>query len=128
MGKSSLFEPEGPLWFRGFATWPDNQEMADTQVTPLMAKYGVERFVTGHTPQPGRILPRFSNRIFLIDTGMLTTFFKNGRASALELLNGGITAIYSDSRTTIVPAAAAYFPRFDTPRPAVSAGESDAAR
>ena len=26
VGKSSLFEPEGPLWFRGFATWPDNQE------------------------------------------------------------------------------------------------------
>ena len=128
VGKSSLFEPEGPLWFRGFATWPDNQEMADTQVTPLLSKYGVERFVTGHTPQPGRILPRFSNRIFLIDTGMLTTFFKNGRASALELLNGGITAIYLDSKTTIVPATAAYFPRVDAPRPAVSAGGSDAAR
>ena len=128
VGKSSLFEPEGPLWFRGFATWPENQETSDTQVTPLMAKYGVERFVTGHTPQPGRILPRFNNRIILIDTGMLTTYFKNGRPSALELLNGGITAIYPDSKTAIVPATAAHLRPFAAPRPGVSAAASAAAR
>jgi hypothetical protein len=128
VGKSSLFEPEGPLWFRGFATWPDNQETSDTQVTPLMAKYGVERFVTGHTPQPGKVLPRFNNRIILIDTGMLTTYFKNGRASALELLNGGITAIYTDSKTTIVPATAAYVRPFAAPRTGVTARASAAAR
>ena len=45
---------------------------------------------------------RFSNRFILIDTGMLTTFFKSGRASALELQDGRITAIYTDSRTPIV--------------------------
>ena len=111
VGKSSLFEPEGPLWFRGFALWPDGQESNDTQVTPVLAKFGVERFVTGHTPSQGRIVSRFNNRIILIDTGMLSTFFKNGRASALELQNGGITAIYTDSRTPIVVPAAAYFRR-----------------
>jgi hypothetical protein len=105
VGKSSLFEPEGPLWFRGFATWPENQETIDTQLTPVLTKYGVERFVTGHTPSStGRIVSRFSNRLILIDTGMLTTFFKNGRASALELQNGRITAIYTDTRTPIVAA------------------------
>jgi Calcineurin-like phosphoesterase len=109
VGKSSLFEPEGPLWFRGFALWPDTQESSDTQVTPVLAKFGVERFVTGHTPsQGGRIVSRFNNRLILIDTGMLSTFFKNGRASALELQNGRITAIYTDSRTPIVAPAAAY--------------------
>ena len=103
VGKSSLFEPEGPLWFRGFALWPENQETIDTQLTPVLTKYGVERFVTGHTPSStGRIVSRFSNRLILIDTGMLTTFFKNGRASALELQNGRITAIYTDTRTPIV--------------------------
>jgi Calcineurin-like phosphoesterase len=103
VGKSSLFEPEGPLWFRGFALWPENQETIDTQLTPLLTKYGVERFVTGHTPSStGRIVSRFSNRLILIDTGMLATFFKNGRASALELQNGRITAIYTDTRTPIV--------------------------
>ena len=105
VGKSSLFEPEGPLWFRGFALWPENQETIDTQLTPVLTKYGVERFVTGHTPSStGRIVSRFSNRLILIDTGMLTTFFKNGRASALELQNGRITAIYTDTRTPIVAA------------------------
>jgi len=103
VGKSSLFEPEGPLWFRGFALWPENQETIDTQLTPILTKYGVERFVTGHTPSStGRIVSRFSNRLILIDTGMLATFFKNGRASALELQNGRITAIYTDTRTPIV--------------------------
>ena len=105
IGKSSLFEPEGPLWFRGFAVWPENQETIDTQLTPVLTKYGVERFVTGHTPSStGRIVSRFSNRLILIDTGMLTTFFKNGRASALELQDGRITAIYTDTRTPIVTA------------------------
>lgn len=108
VGKSSLFEPEGPLWFRGYATWPETAEINDTQVTPLLTRFSVERFVTGHTPQPGRILSRFNNRLIIIDTGMLTSFFKNGRASALELTNGRITAIYTDSRTLIAPSGAAY--------------------
>jgi hypothetical protein len=105
VGKSSLFEPEGPLWFRGFALWPENQDSIDAHLTPVLTKYGVERFVTGHTPSAtGRIVSRFSNRLILIDTGMLTTYFKNGRASALELQNGRITAIYADTRTPIVAA------------------------
>ena len=75
VGKSSLFEPEGPLWFRGFALWPETrQEISDTMVTPILNKFGVDRFVTGHTPsQTGRIVSRFNNRLILIDTGMLTT-------------------------------------------------------
>jgi hypothetical protein len=125
VGKSSLFDPEGPLWFRGFALWPDTQEIRDTQVTPILTRFGVERIVTGHTPsQAGRIVSRFNNRIILIDTGMLTTYFKGGRASALELQNGGATAIYTDSRTPIVPPGAAYFLReaFPAVFPRVFAG------
>ena len=107
VGKSSLFEPEGPLWFRGFATWPETQESSDTLVAPVLSKFGVERFVTGHTPSAqGRIVSRFNNRLILIDTGMV---FKNGRASALELQNGRITAIYTDTRTPIVAAGPGYW-------------------
>ena len=73
--------------------------------------------MTGHTPsQAGRIVSRFNNRLILIDTGMLSTYFKSGRASALELQNGRITAIYTDSRTPIVPPAAAYLRRDALPR------------
>jgi len=126
VGKWSLFDPEGPLWFRGFALWPETREIIDTKVTPILTKFGVDRFVTGHTPsQTGRIVSRFNNRIILIDTGMLTTFYKNGRASALELHNGGITAIYTDSRTPIVPAGAAYFLREVFPRAVAGAAVGD---
>ena len=58
---------------------------------------GIDRMVVGHTPRlPGRIMPRFDNRVFPIDTGMLSTFFKGGRASALEIAGDRVTAIYVD--------------------------------
>jgi hypothetical protein len=102
----SLVAAEGPLWFRGFAQWPDSE---DATVTALLARLGVKRFVTAHTPSvPGRIRARFANRIFLIDSGMLSSFFKEGRASALELQDGRVTAIYSDSKE-VLGAGAAHF-------------------
>jgi hypothetical protein len=98
--KWSLVTAEGPLWFRGYATLDDD---AQPQIEALLRRLGGTRFVVGHTPQvPGRITARFGNRIFLIDTGMLTSFFKNGRPSALEIVGGKITAIYPDERTVIV--------------------------
>ncbi len=111
VGKSSLFEPEGPLWYRGFAQLPETPESNGAQVTALLAKFGVDRFVTGHTPSPsGRVVSRFSNRFILIDTGMV---FKGGRASALEIQAGRITAIYADSRTPILAVGPGYFRRED---------------
>ena len=99
VGKWSAFSPDGPLWFRGFAQWPDTDE---PQVVELLTRVGVRRFVTGHTPSlPGRIKARFGNRIFLIDTGMLSTYFKGGRASALEIQGDQITAIYTTEREVL---------------------------
>ena len=104
--KSSLLSAQGPLWFRGFAQWEDAES---AKLDAVIKQFGVTRFVTGHTPSsPGRIRARFNNRVFLIDTGMLTSYFKSGRPSALELqADGRVTAIYSDSREVLVPAAAA---------------------
>jgi calcineurin-like phosphoesterase family protein len=103
--KSSLLDPQGPLWFRGFAQWEDS---AAPQLSALAARLGVSRFVTGHTPSSaGRIRARFDNQVFLIDTGMLSTYFRNGRASALELQDSRVTAIYSDGRESLVPPRAA---------------------
>jgi hypothetical protein len=104
IAKSSLLNPEGPLWYRGLARLADSDE---PQVLELLKQLGADRFVTAHTPQlPGRIAARFSNHAFLIDTGMLTTFFKGGRPSALELQGGRITAIYPDTRDVLVEAVA----------------------
>jgi hypothetical protein len=109
IGKSSLLDSEGPLWFRGFALLPDAPDNpAAGKIAALVDRFAVKRFVTGHTPsQPGRIRARFGNRIILIDTGMLTTYFKSGRPSALELQGERVTAIYPDAREVLVPSGSA---------------------
>lgn len=99
IGKSALLAPEGPMWFRGYATWPDTSE---PMLTPLFTRWRVDRIVTGHTPQTAGITARFHNRLFLIDTGMLASVYK-GRASALEILGDRLTAIYPDSQAVLVP-------------------------
>jgi hypothetical protein len=101
IGESPLLAAKGPLWFRGLSESPT--EETDAQVTALLSRLGVTRMVVGHTPRlPGRIEPQFDNRIFPIDTGMLSTFFKGGRASALEIAGDRVTAIYADEREVLV--------------------------
>jgi len=89
--------PDGPLWFRGFAHW--SEEEGAQQLPQLLRAYGVKHFVVGHTPQlPVQIQMRFEGKIFLIDTGMLSSYYRGGGASALEIQDGKFTAIYLDSR------------------------------
>ena len=94
---SSLLHADGPLWFRGYSTWTDDEG------TPLMAallrKYRARRFVTGHTvQQTGRITRRFNDALFLIDTGMLDgRFYPRGRASALEITGEAVKTVYGDA-------------------------------
>ncbi len=96
----ALANPNGPLWYRGYATLSDE---AQPQIEALLKRLGADRIATGHTPQlPGRIKPRFGNRLFLIDTGMLTTYYKGGRPSALEIVGNRVTAIYPDEREELV--------------------------
>lgn len=94
IGASSLLNPEGPMWFRGYGTWTDDEGAG--KMTALLSKYRVKRFATGHTPQPaGRITTRFGGGLFLIDTGMLDgKFYPNGRASALEIVGDTVTPLY----------------------------------
>jgi len=98
---SSLVNPSGPLWFRGFATWTDDEGAG--RMSQLLSRYKVERFVTGHTPiKSGRITQRFDGRVILIDTGM-SEFFRQygGRPSALEIKDGRLIAIYLDSQSPL---------------------------
>jgi hypothetical protein len=98
---SPLLAENGPMWFRGFALWKETDE---PPFTALLGRLGIGRFVAGHTPMPTRrIMNRWDYRVFQIDTGMLGgDFFKDGRASALELIGDRITAIYTDSREVVV--------------------------
>jgi hypothetical protein len=92
--------PDGPLWFRGYSQWSDSE--GTEQIAALVKAYGDVRFVVGHTVQAGgRIRSRFDGRVFLIDTGMLSSFFPGGRPSALEITEGRFTAIYTDERTVL---------------------------
>jgi hypothetical protein len=96
IGSSSLFHPDGPLWFRGFNGWGD--EEGPDLVAKVLKQLRGQRVVSGHSvQQTRRITERFGGRVFLIDTGMLgEPFFPNGRASALEISGGAARPIYLD--------------------------------
>lgn len=96
--------PDGPLWFRGYATW--TEEEGASRIPSLLSAFGADRFVVGHTPQrDGTIHARFDGRVFLIDTGMLSSYYTGGRASALEMQAGRFTAVYPDQRVTLLEGA-----------------------
>ncbi len=101
--------PDGPLWFRGFAEWPDAE--GEAKVTAVLQQMGAAHAVVGHTPQrDGSMRSRFGGKVFLIDTGMLSTYYKGGQASALEIRGGKFTAIYNDKRNVLLDAAAGATP------------------
>jgi len=96
-----MMSPDGPLWFRGAARW--DEELRGAEMTALLDGVGAERMVVGHTPDPdGTIRVRFDGRVILIDTGMLSSYYENGRPSALEIDGGVFTAIYLDHREILV--------------------------
>ncbi|MBI1874541.1 MAG: metallophosphoesterase [Acidobacteria bacterium] len=100
INKSWLLDADGPLWFRGYANWTAKE--GPRLIGPILRKYNARYLVVGHTPMATtRITPRFDNRVFLIDTGMLSSYYKGGRASALEIQNGRFTAIYADERVPL---------------------------
>ena len=115
--------PNGPLWFRGLATWPDVE--AEKQVPALLASYGASHFVIGHTPQlSGGIRSRVGGSVFLIDSGILDgSFYPGGVEQALEIVDGRFNVVDTRGRRSPVP-----------PHPPIAAsghenrGESEALR
>jgi Calcineurin-like phosphoesterase len=97
---------DGPLWFRGYDHW--SEEEGTPQVSKLLEAYKATHFVVGHTPQKGgRIQLRFGNKVFLIDTGMLSSYYPGGRASALEICgNAKFIAVYPDQQVVLLDSAA----------------------
>ena len=89
---------DGPLWFRGYDQW--SEEGGAPQVENVLAAYDASHLVVGHTVQKtAHIRSRFGGKVFLIDTGMLSTYWRGGRASALEIRAGRkFTAEYLDGQ------------------------------
>jgi Calcineurin-like phosphoesterase len=96
---------DGPLWFRGYDHWSD--EEGNAELDKILKSFKADHLVTGHTPQKGgRIRPRFGGKVFLIDTGMLNTYYHGGRASALEIQNHDkFTAEYMDQQDVLLEPA-----------------------
>ena len=85
----------GPLWFRGYDSWSD--EEGASEISKVLEKYHLDHIVVGHTVQrTGRIRNRFGNKVFLIDTGMLSSYYPGGRASALNIQDEKFSAEYLD--------------------------------
>jgi len=72
-----------------------------------LESYNAKRIVVGHTVQKGgRMRNRFGNRVFLIDTGMLSSYYPGGRPSALEIQGDAkFTAEYMDQQMVLVEPA-----------------------
>ena len=95
---------DGPLWFRGYDQWSDAE--GSSQMDKILQSFKADHFVTGHTVQKGAIRSRFGGKIFLIDTGMLSSYYPGGRASAFEIQNNGtFTAKYMEQQVVLLEAA-----------------------
>jgi calcineurin-like phosphoesterase family protein len=93
---------DGPLWYRGLAEEPDTFAPA---VDDILTAQKATAIVVGHTVTPdGRVRVRFGGKVIQIDTGMQPAYVPNGRASALEIDHGTMTAIYADRRDRVLPA------------------------
>ncbi len=100
-----LLAAEGPLWFRGYATWSEEEGLA--AVPPILEALEARHVVSGHTPQKtGRIVSRFDDRVFLIDTGMLAAVY-HGAPAALQFVDGRVEAIYLDKDVVLYDSNAA---------------------
>jgi len=97
--------PDSPLWYRGLALEPE--EKLKSGLDAMFARLKIGYIVAGHTVRPkGVITPRFDNRVFLIDTGMLKSVY-GGKASALEIEDGRFTAYYAGEKPQNLQAVAA---------------------
>lgn len=93
---------DGPLWLRDYDRWTD--EEGAPLASKVLDAYKAAHIVVGHTVQKGgRIRPRFGDKIFLIDTGMLSSYYPGGRASALEICpDNKFVAVYLDQQVVLL--------------------------
>lgn len=94
--QSILYDPLGPLWYRGLVSRDADAEAAraptpanatrpppDQELNAVLAAYGAKRMVIGHTPLLTGIALLDENRLARIDTGI--SRFYGGPLSWLEI-------------------------------------------
>jgi len=91
---------DGPLWYRGLAEEP---ETFAPSVDDILSRQNARAIVIAHTVTPDRrVRARFGAKVIQIDTGMQPAYVADGRASALEISKGVMSAVYTDRREVIV--------------------------
>lgn len=90
---------DGPLWYRGLATMAETKKN-QTAVERMLAFYGAERMVVGHTPILGTLLPRFNGRVVLADVGLSDHY---GGAIAALVLEDGSAWLYQKGQRIELP-------------------------
>lgn len=101
LGNWLALSQDGPLWYRGYDEWSDQD--GTPKADALLRAYAATAIVVGHTVQKTlNIRARFGGKVFLIDTGMVASASRAGRASALQIRdNAKFTAIYLDGETVL---------------------------
>jgi len=75
-------DAEGPLWYRGLATGPE--ETLTEHLDRLLAEHGAQRIVIGHTPTIGTVMPRFGGKVLMIDVGLASYYGKRMACLVIE--------------------------------------------
>jgi len=101
LGKSPLYGPTGPTWYRGTAMC--NKLVEGDELNIALSKVGAERVVMGHTSTITRqVQQRMNGRIIEIDTGMLKESYE-GSGNALIIEGGELSVVNEDGRTDLSP-------------------------
>ena len=91
---SQLFDPDGPLWYRGNVSCSRITE--EHRLEKTLAAIGADRVVIGHTPTRGRqIMQRFDGKIIEVDTGMLGSYYA-GSGNALVIEDDDLSVVSED--------------------------------
>ena len=90
-------DPQGPLWFRGYALGGEDTRPA---LDAVLERFGARRMVMGHTTESGgRIRTRWGGEAVFIDTGLSTGYGRH--LAALELRGDTLTALYPGGREAL---------------------------
>jgi hypothetical protein len=94
MWHNSLFNDNGPLWYRGYGLESEITvcKLLDEALKDLKAS----RMIIGHTVTNGMIIPRCNNKVYCIDVGISRVY--GGHSAAIEIIGSTVTAIYPNSR------------------------------
>ena len=89
----SFLLPDSPVWYRGNVGC--NRLTEQDRLDSVLVEIGAEHLTIGHTPTPGLVLSRMSEKLLRIDAGMLNEYY-GGRAAALVIDNDELAVLYEN--------------------------------